>query len=79
MPQVVQHHDHPIGEEMASFAPHASHRLPLRTVARVAPQHAAEQASKAQTQPTPNGPLVAARELLRILPDPAASPDVLRQ
>jgi hypothetical protein len=33
----------------------------------------------APTQPAPNGPLVAARELLRNPPDPAASPDVLRQ
>jgi hypothetical protein len=30
-------------------------------------------------QPAPNGPLVAARELLRNPPDPAVSPDVLRQ
>jgi hypothetical protein len=28
MPRVVEHHDHPMGEEVASSAPHASHRLP---------------------------------------------------
>jgi hypothetical protein len=32
-----------------------------------------------RTQPSPNGVLVAARELLRNPPDLAASPDVLRQ
>jgi hypothetical protein len=79
MPWVVEHHDHPMGEEVASSAPHASRRPPSRVVARVAPQHAAEQASKAQSQPAPNGPLVAARELLHNPPDAAASPDVLRQ
>jgi hypothetical protein len=79
MPRVVEHHDHPMGEEVASSVPYASRRLPSRVVARVAPQHAVEQASKAPTQPAPNGPLVAARELLRNPPDPAASPDVLRQ
>jgi hypothetical protein len=47
MARVVEHHDHPVGEEVASSAPHASRRLPSRVVARVAPQHAEEQASKA--------------------------------
>jgi hypothetical protein len=79
MPRVVKHHDHPMGKEVASSAPHASRRLPSRVVVRIAPQHAAEQASMAPMQPAPNGPLVAARELLRNPPDPVASPDVLRQ
>jgi hypothetical protein len=78
MPRAVKHHDHPMGEEVASSALHASRRLPLMVVARVAPQCATEQASKAPTQPAPNGPLVAARELLRNPPDLAASPNVLR-
>jgi hypothetical protein len=67
MPRVVEHHDHPMWEEVASSVPYASHCPPSRVVARVA-----------LTQPTPNGPLVAARELLHNLPDAAASPDVLR-
>jgi hypothetical protein len=79
MRRVVEHHDHSMGEKMASSASHASHRPPSRVVARVALQHAAEQASKALLQPAPNGPLVAARELLHNPPDVAASPDVLRQ
>jgi hypothetical protein len=79
MPQVVEHHDHPMGEEVASSAPHASCCLPPRVVARIALQRATEQASLAPMQPAPNGPLVAARELLRNPPDPVASPDVLRQ
>jgi hypothetical protein len=48
-------------------------------VALVAPQRAAEQASKAVSQSAQNGPLVAARELLRNPPDAAASPDMPRQ
>ena len=48
-------------------------------MARAAPQRAAEQASKAATPPVSSGPLLAARELLRNLPDLAASPEVLRQ
>jgi hypothetical protein len=79
MPQVVEHHNHPMGEEVASSMLHASRRPPSRVVARVAPQCAAEQASKALSQPGPNGPLVAARELLHNPPDTAASPDMLRQ
>jgi hypothetical protein len=79
MPRVVEHHDHPMGEEVASSVMHTSRRPPSRVVGRVALQHAAEQASMAQTQPTPNGPLVAANELLRNPPDAAASPDVMRQ
>jgi hypothetical protein len=79
MPRVVEHHDHPMGEEVASSAPQASRRLPSRVVVHVALQRAAEQASMVATQPAPNVPLVAARELLRNPLDPAASPDVLRQ
>jgi hypothetical protein len=79
MPREVEHHDHLMGEEVASSAPHASRHLPSRVAARVAPQRAAEQASMAPMQPAPNGPLVAARELLRNPSDPVASLDVLRQ
>jgi hypothetical protein len=79
MPRVVELHDHPMGEEVASSAPHASRRPPSRAVARVAPQRAAEQASWALSQPTPNEPLVVARELLCNPLDAAALPDVLRQ
>ena len=48
-------------------------------MAHAAPRRAAEQASKAATPPMSSGPLLAARELLRNLPDPAALPEVLRQ
>ena len=48
-------------------------------MARAAPQRAAEQASKAATPLVSSGPLLAAKELLRNTPDPAASPEVLRQ
>jgi hypothetical protein len=79
MPRVVEHHDHLMGEEVASSAPHASRRLLSRAVACVALLRAAKQASKTLTQSSPNGLLVAARELLRNPPDSVASPDVLRQ
>jgi hypothetical protein len=79
MPRVVEHHDHPMGEEVASSTHRASRRPPLRVVAHVVPRRAAEQASKALSQPAPNGPLVAARELLHNPLDAAASPNVLRQ
>jgi hypothetical protein len=79
MPRVVEHHDHPMGEEVASSVPHASRRPPSRVVVRVALQRTTEQASKVLTQPTPNGPLVAARELLHNPPDAAASPDMMKQ
>jgi hypothetical protein len=36
MPQIVEHHDHPMGEEVASSAPFASRRPPSRVVAPVA-------------------------------------------
>jgi hypothetical protein len=68
-----------MGEEVASSAPHASRRPPSRVVARIVPQRSAEQASKALSLPAPNGPLVAARELLHNPLDAAASPDMLRQ
>ena len=48
-------------------------------MARAAPQRAAEQASKAAMPLVSSGPLLAAKELLRNTPDPAASPEVLRQ
>jgi hypothetical protein len=57
--------------------PHAA--PPSRVAARVAPQRAVQQASMALSQPTPNGPLVAARELLHNPSVTAASPEVLRQ
>jgi hypothetical protein len=38
-----------------------------------------ERASVVQSLPAPNGPLVAARELLRNPPGEAASPDAQRQ
>jgi hypothetical protein len=73
------HHDLLLGEEVALSTPHASRRPPSRVAARAAPQRAAERASVAQSQPAPNGPLVAARELLRNPPGEAASPDAQRQ
>jgi hypothetical protein len=79
MARVVEHCDHLLGEEVASSVPHASRRSPSRVAACVALQHAVEHASVALLQPAPNGPLAAARELLRNPPDAAASPDVLRQ
>jgi hypothetical protein len=65
MARVVLHHDHLMGEEVASSTPHASRRPPSRVAARVAPRRAAEHASMALSQPAPKGPLAAARELLR--------------
>jgi hypothetical protein len=79
MVQEVGHHDHLIGEEVASSTPHASRHPPSRVVARAAPQHAVEHPSVALSQPIPNGPLAAARELLRNPPGVAASPDAQRQ
>jgi hypothetical protein len=68
-----------MGEEVASSAPLASRRPPSRVVAPVAPQRAAGQSSQAVLQPTKNGPLMAARELLHNPPGEAASLDALRQ
>jgi hypothetical protein len=42
MPWVVKHHDHLMGEEVASSEPHASRHPPLRVVVCVVSQHAAE-------------------------------------
>jgi hypothetical protein len=64
MPRVVEHHDHPMAEEVASSTPHASRHPPSRVAACVAPQRAAEHASMALSLPAPNGPLVTAKELL---------------
>jgi hypothetical protein len=75
----VEHHDHLMGQEVASSMPHASRCPPSRVVARIVPQRAAEHASVAQSQPVPNGPLAAARELLRNPPSTTASPDAQRQ
>jgi hypothetical protein len=75
MAQENGHHDLLIGEEVASSTPHASRRPTSRVAVRAAPQRAAERASVAQSMPAPNGPLMAARELLRNPPGEAASPD----
>jgi hypothetical protein len=72
MAREVEPHNHLIGEEVASSTPHASCCHPSRVAVRVASQHAAEQASMALSQPVPNGPLAAARELLRNLPSVTA-------
>jgi hypothetical protein len=79
MAQENGHHNLLLGEEVASSMPHASHCPTFRVAARAAPQRAAEHASVALSQPVPNGPLVAARELLRNPPGEAASPDAQRQ
>jgi hypothetical protein len=68
-------HDLLLGEEVASSTPHTMRRAPPRAAARAAPQRAVERASVTQSVPTPNRPLVAARELLRNPPSEAASPD----
>jgi hypothetical protein len=73
------HHDLLLGEEVASSMPHATRHPPSRAAARAASQRAAERASVAQSVPAPNGPLMAARELLRNPPGEAASPDAQRQ
>jgi hypothetical protein len=78
-PQIAEFHGHPMEEEVASSGPLASRRPPSRVAAHVAPWRAAEQASKALSQPSQNGPLMAARELLHNLLDMAASPDALSQ
>jgi hypothetical protein len=74
MAQEDGHHDLQMGEEVASTTPHVS-RHPASRVARAAPLRAAARASVAQSVPVPNGPLMAARELLRNPPGEAASPD----
>jgi hypothetical protein len=47
MPQLVELHDHPMGEEVASSALLASRRPPSRVVAPAAPQRAMGQSSRA--------------------------------
>jgi hypothetical protein len=79
MAQENGHHDLLLGEEVASSTPHASRRPPSRGAARAALQRPAERASMAQSVPAPNGPLMAARELLRNPPGEAALPDAQRQ
>jgi hypothetical protein len=79
MPQLAELHDHPMGEEVASSAPLASRRPPSRVVAPGALQGAPRQVSRVLSQPSQNGPLMVARELLHNPPDVAASPDALRQ
>jgi type VI protein secretion system component VasF len=79
MAQENGHHNLLMGEEVASSTPHASRCPPSRAAPRAAPQRAAEHASVALSQPMPNGPLAAARELLCNLPGVAASPDAPRQ
>jgi hypothetical protein len=78
MAQEDGHHDRQLGEEVASTTPHVS-RHPTSRAARVAPQRATARASMAQLVPAPNGPLMAARELLHNPPGEAASPNAQRQ
>jgi hypothetical protein len=78
MAQEGGHNDLLLGEEVASTTPHVSRR-PTSRAARAAPQRAAARASVVQSVPAPNGPLMAARELLRNPPGEAASPDAQRQ
>jgi hypothetical protein len=68
-----------MGEEVASSTPHAPCRPPSREAARPTLRRLVEIPSATLSQPAPNGPLVAARELLRNPPDAAAPPDMLRQ
>jgi hypothetical protein len=79
MAQENGHHDLLLGEEVASSTPHASRRPKFRAASRAAPQRAAEHTSVALSQLVLNGPLAAARELLRNPPSAAASPDAQRQ
>jgi hypothetical protein len=79
MVQENGHHDLLLGEEVASSTPHATRCPPSRVAARAAPQRAVERASVAQSLPAPNGPLEAARVLLRNPPSEAASLDAQRQ
>jgi hypothetical protein len=74
MPQLAELRDHPMGEEVASSALLASRRPPSRVVAPVAPQRAAGKSSMVVSQPTQNGPLMAAKELLHNPPGTAARP-----
>jgi hypothetical protein len=78
MAQEDGHNDLLLGEEVASTTPHDSRR-PTSRAARAAPQRAPARASVAQSVPALNGPLMAARKLLRNPPGEAASPDALRQ
>jgi hypothetical protein len=78
MAQEDGHNDLLLGEEVASTTPHVSRR-PTSRAARAALQRAPARASVAQSVPALNGPLMAARELLRNPPGEAASPDALRQ
>jgi hypothetical protein len=75
MAQEDGHHDLQLGEEVASTTPHVSCRPTSRAAAWVAPQRAAARASAVQSVPAPNGPLMAARELLRNPPGEVASPN----
>jgi hypothetical protein len=79
MAQEDGHHDLQLGQEVASTMPHVSRRPTSRAAVRAAPQRAAARASVAQSVPALNGPLMAARELLRNPPSEAASPDAQRQ
>jgi hypothetical protein len=78
MAQEDDHNDLLLGEEVASTTPHVSRR-PTFKAARAAPQHAAARALVAQSVTAPNGPLMAARELLCNPPGEAALPDAQRQ
>ena len=79
MARIVESHDHPMGEDVATPAPQVSRRPTPRAAAHGAQQRAAEHAPRAPAQAAPSEPIAAARELLCNPLDLAASPDVMRQ
>jgi hypothetical protein len=79
MEQGSGHHDPQLVEEVASTMPHASRHPTSRVATRAGQQRHAMRASVAQSVPVPNGPLMAARDLLRNPPGETASPDAQRQ
>ena len=79
MARIVEFHDHPMGEDVATPAPQVSRRPTTRAAAHDAQQHAAEHAPRAPAQAAPSEPIAAARELLRNPPELAVSPDMMRQ
>jgi hypothetical protein len=78
MAQEDGHHNLLLGEGVASPTPRASRCPPSRGATRTARRRPAPRASVAHSVPAPNGPLMAARELLRNPPGEAASADVQR-
>jgi hypothetical protein len=72
--------DFPMEEEAASSTPQSSGHPTLGAAAvRPARQHTPAQASRTPLGDAPSGALSAARELLRHLPSPTASPGAMRQ